>query len=108
MGVYIAMNKGYKSFAAIGNCMCVLLLIAGVPNFPAQDEPTHLRVNVVLVQLSIAVTDRKGNYVAGLRPEDFVITEDKIPQKIANFEEGSDMVREASQGGKLQSPCARS
>ncbi len=103
MGVYMAMNKGYKSFAAIGKCMCVLLLTAGVPNFPAQDEPTQLRVNVVLVQLSIAVTDRKGNYVAGLRPEDFIITEDKIPQKIANFEEGSDMVREASQGGKLQS-----
>ena len=65
--------------------MSVLLLIAGEPSFAAQDEPSHLRVNVVLVQLSIAVTDRKGNYVAGLRPEDFVITEDKIPEKIATF-----------------------
>ena len=70
----------------------------------AQDEPSHLRVNVVLVQLSIAVTDRKGNYVAGLRPEDFVITEDKIPQKIANFDEGSEMVRDSGPGHKLQSP----
>ena len=75
--------------------MSVLLLIAAEPSFVAQDEPSHLRVNVVLVQLSIAVTDRKGNYVAGLRPEDFVITEDKIPQKIANFEEGSEMVRDS-------------
>ena len=31
----------------------------------------HLRVNVVLVQLNVAVTDDKGNYVTGLRPEDF-------------------------------------
>ena len=47
----------------------------------------HLRVNVVLVQLNVAVTDEKGNYVTGLRPEDFSITEDKIPQKISTFEE---------------------
>ena len=53
----------------------------------AQDDPTHLRVNVVLVQLNVAITDDKGNYVTGLRPEDFSITEDKIPQKISTFEE---------------------
>ena len=103
MGVPIAMNKGHKTFAVIGKCMGVLLLIAGEPSFVAQDEPSHLRVNVDLVQLSIAVTDRKGNYVAGLRPEDFVITEDKIPQKIASFEEGSGMVRDSGPGHKLQS-----
>jgi len=49
----------------------------------------RLHVHVVLVQLSVAVTDRKGNYVTGLRPEDFAITEDKIPQKMATFEEGN-------------------
>ena len=50
----------------------------------------HLRVNVVLVQLNVAVTDDKGKYVTGLRPEDFAITEDKLPQKISTFEESSD------------------
>jgi Ca-activated chloride channel family protein len=39
--------------------------------------------------LNVAVTDDKGNYVTGLRPEDFVITEDKIPQRLATFEEGN-------------------
>jgi Ca-activated chloride channel family protein len=62
---------------------------------PAQD-PMKLRVNVVLVQLNIAVTDSKGNYVTGLRPEDFVITEDKIPQKFSTFEES----RESAPGSK--------
>ncbi len=62
------MNKAHKIFAVIGKCMSVLLLIAGEPSFVAQDEPAHLRVNVVLVQLSIAVTDRKGNYVARSSP----------------------------------------
>jgi VWFA-related protein len=46
-------------------------------------------VSVVLVQLNIAVTDDKGNYISGLRPEDFSITEDKIPEKTATFEEGN-------------------
>ena len=50
----------------------------------------RFRVNVVLVQLNIAVTDKKGNYVNGLRPEDFVVTEDNIPQKVSTFEESSE------------------
>ena len=59
----------------------------------AQDDSSRIRVSVVLVQLSVAVTDRKGNYVSGLRPEDFTIVEDKIPEKIATFEEGNEPTR---------------
>ncbi len=73
----------------------MLLLVFGEPRFAAQDDATHLRVNVVLVQLNVAVTDHKGNYIGGLRPEDFEITEDKIPEKIATFEEGNGFVRDA-------------
>ncbi len=57
----------------------------------------HLRVNVVLVQLNVAVTDDKGNYVTGLRPEDFTISEDKLPQKISTFEESSDPDKSSSE-----------
>ena len=60
---------------------------AVTPRPAAQEETTHLRVNVVLVELNVAVTDSKGNYVTGLRPEDFQVTEDKIPEKISSFEE---------------------
>jgi VWFA-related protein len=48
-----------------------------------------IRVEVNLVQLNVAVTDSKGNYVTGLHPQDFAITEDKIPQRISIFEEGN-------------------
>src|SRR6516162_5347083 len=58
----------------------------------AVDQKIHIVVD--LVQLNVAVTDRKGNYVTGLRPEDFAITEDGIPQKIATFGEGNEQVRE--------------
>ena len=59
----------------------------------AQDEARSIHVNVILVQLSVAVTDRKGNYVSGLHPEDFSILEDGIPQKTATFEEGNEPAR---------------
>ncbi len=41
------------------------------------------------MQLNVAVTDKKGNYVTGLHPSDFSITEDGIPEKIATFAEGN-------------------
>ncbi|HXX15698.1 MAG TPA: VWA domain-containing protein [Candidatus Eremiobacteraceae bacterium] len=47
-----------------------------------------IRVVVDLVQLNVAVTDKKGNYVTGLQPGDFTILEDGIPQTVATFAEG--------------------
>lgn len=49
-----------------------------------------IRVVVSMVQLNVAVTDAKGNYVTTLRPSDFDISEDGIPQKLATFEEGNE------------------
>jgi Ca-activated chloride channel family protein len=59
----------------------------------AQNDGSRIHVNVVLVQLNVAVTDRKGNYISGLHPEDFAVTEDNIPEKIATFEEGNEPTR---------------
>ena len=73
----------------MGAVLSALLLLAGEPRFAAQDEGTHLRVTVNLVQLNVAVTDSKGDYVSGLKPENFEIVEDKIPQRINTFEEGN-------------------
>lgn len=73
----------------------LFLLQTTMPQPSAQDEASHFRVNVVLVQLNVAVTDNKGDYVTGLRPENFAITEDNIPQKIATFEEGDEWALKA-------------
>src|ERR1700722_16684852 len=55
----------------------------------AQQDGTRFRISVDLVQLNVAVTDNKGNYVTGLKPTDFVISEDGISEKISTFEEGN-------------------
>jgi Ca-activated chloride channel family protein len=72
-------------------CLCLLAVpfSGGGAGAAAQDDASRIRVSVVLVQLNIAVTDNKGNYISGLGPEDFSITEDKIPEKTATFEEGN-------------------
>ncbi len=56
----------------------------------AQERPRDpvFRVDVDLVLLTVAVTDRGGSYIKGLRPGDFRILEDGIPQKLAMFGEG--------------------
>jgi len=59
----------------------------------AQEGEPHIRVVVDLVQLNVAVTDKKGNYITGLRPQDFVIVEDGISEKIATFAEGNESAR---------------
>jgi Ca-activated chloride channel family protein len=42
-----------------------------------------------MVVLSFQVTDSKNHYINGLKPTDFRIFEDGIPQKIATFAEGA-------------------
>ena len=70
----------------------------------AQDDTTNIRVNVDLVQLNVAVTDSKGNYISGLGPENFAITEDKIPERIATFEEGNEGARQVLQPAPNAAP----
>jgi Ca-activated chloride channel homolog len=74
-----------------------VLFIGGGRLHGAQDDSANIRVNVDLVQLNVAVTDNKGNYVSGLGPENFAIMEDKIPERIATFEEGNEGARQVLQ-----------
>jgi Ca-activated chloride channel family protein len=77
-------GKFIRSLSALG------LLIAVVTC--AQEAP-DLRVQVNLVQLNVAVTDKNGNYLTGLHLKDFAVTEDGISQQVATFGEGNEMVR---------------
>jgi Ca-activated chloride channel homolog len=58
-----------------------------------QEGDAHIHVVVDMVQLNVAVTDSKGNYITGLRPQDFAVTEDGISEKIATFAEGNEPTR---------------
>jgi Ca-activated chloride channel family protein len=66
------------------------LLSGSGDRIAAQESEPNIRVVVDMVQLNVAVTDSKGNYITGLRPSDFAIVEDNIPQKLATFGEGNE------------------
>jgi Ca-activated chloride channel homolog len=83
-----------KSFAIFGSLSCLIYMTVGSTQLTPQDDPMRLRMNVVLVQLNVAVTDSHGNYVTGLRPEDFSVTEDNITQNVSTFEESRENGRE--------------
>ena len=80
----------------IFSCLAILIVLSSLAAWlVAQDAGQEnggnvIRVVVSMVQLNIAVTDPKGNYVTSLRPSDFELTEDNIPQKVATFEEGNE------------------
>jgi VWFA-related protein len=77
----------------------------------AQEAVPTFHAKVDLVVLTFTVTDSKGKYVNGLKPGDFRVTEDGIPQKLATFAEGDRPAMEIGEGGTLkpltpQSPVA--
>jgi VWFA-related protein len=69
----------------------------------AQDEGQAIfRVKVDLVVLTFAVTDNKGKYVNGLKPKDFRVYEDDIPQKISTFAEGNRIPMQVLDNGDMR------
>ena len=75
-------GAGLLTGALLG-CGAVLALFAQESRTPV------FRSTVDLVVLSFTVTDSKGKYVNGLKPKDFRILEDAIPQKLNSFSEGN-------------------
>lgn len=69
----------------------------------AQSSP-DIHVVVNMVQLNVAVTDKKGNYVTGLTPKDFAILEDGIQEKPATFAEGNGKVQNLTGLADLEAP----
>jgi Ca-activated chloride channel family protein len=88
------MAKRYVlGFALVLGVVCGLAI-----RMAAQQDGTRFRVVVDLVQLNVAVTDNKGNYITGLKSSDFVISEDGITEKLATFEEGNGPTRRLDLG----------
>ena len=82
---------------------CVVALLSGDATLVAQNAP-DIHVTVNMVQLSVAVTDRHGNYVTGLKPEDFAILEDGILEKPATFAEGNERARNLGEVAESGAP----
>jgi VWFA-related protein len=73
---------------------------AGAGHAAAQDRPQQpapeqappdgfaISVTVPVVSVEVIVTDNNGNYLTGLKKENFRVLEDGTPQTVTNFESG--------------------
>jgi VWFA-related protein len=57
----------------------------GQPNSSASSDDDVVRIETSLVVSDVLVTDRQGRPARNLKPTDFVITEDGVPQQIGHF-----------------------
>lgn len=84
------MSRKWLSTAAV--LVMTAPLLPAQQDTPAQQQDSYtLRVNVKLVSVFTNVTDANGAIVGGLSKEDFAITEDGRPEKIAVFERQSEL-----------------
>jgi len=60
---------------------------AGAVPSAASDQITTLHATARLVVLDVVVVDGDGHPVHGLKPSDFALTEDGVPQRLASFKE---------------------
>lgn len=80
-----------KRFQAVVAFVLLLALLSPVlgqqptpsGNVPSQDEKLTITTN--LTQVDVVVTDKEGNQVADLRPEEFEVAEEGKKQQITNF-----------------------
>ena len=79
--------------------IALAFLVLGDGTGKAQESP-NIHVVVNMVQLNVAVTDKNGNYITGLKPSDFAIVEDGIVEKTATFAEGNGPARRLNELGQ--------
>ncbi|MDQ4120091.1 MAG: VWA domain-containing protein [Acidobacteriota bacterium] len=70
-------NKSEKTAANDGNA--------------SEAEEDVIKVETTLVRTEVLVVDKKGKAILGLKPSDFVITEEGVPQEIGTFSLGDNM-----------------
>lgn len=75
-----------KRILAIPLCFAVLSSSSSLPAQQAQSSDYTFRVQSDLVLVNVTVKDKSGNFVRGLKPQDFTILEDNKPQKVVSFD----------------------
>ena len=65
--------------------LLMLMLLCGAS--PSQQQSEYVfRTESELVLVNVTVRDKSGNFVQGLKPENFTILEDNKPQKVVSFD----------------------
>src|SRR6266852_2318755 len=91
------MHYHYYFLNRMGKCLGLLataaLFLAALPVQSQDKKQTRtsadddvIKINSNLVSLDVIVKDKKGRAITNLRPEDFTVFENGVPQKIEFFD----------------------
>jgi Ca-activated chloride channel family protein len=80
-------KRNFVILLAVLNAFCATDVLNAAQHAEPGGIVIHRTVN--MVQLDVAVTDKKGNYITGLAPGNFVVYEDGIREKLATFGEAN-------------------
>src|SRR3989440_12823594 len=89
-------HKSFLKQRWTGACLSLLAMCAiFLANIPAQSqdkkqtksaEDDVVKINSNLVSLDVIVKDKKGKAITDLKPEEFTVSENGVPQKIEFFD----------------------
>src|SRR5215204_7644510 len=79
-------HRDLRKPAQICGLALVLLLTPITRAQKTQDADDVVKVKSNLVNIDVIVKDKKGKYISDLKPADFTITEDGLPQKLEFFD----------------------
>lgn len=68
------------------NAVIILLVVFLVAPVLARQDDKPIKLQADLVTLDVTVTDKDGNFLRGLKEQDFVVYEDEQPQRLGFFE----------------------
>jgi len=91
-----------RTFFRIASVTALAVISGGLWTHAQDQDQTTFHVKVDMVVLGFTVTDQKGKYVNGLRPKDFKVYEDGIPQKPATFTEGDHAPLQVLENGETR------
>ena len=82
----MAMPFTSNRFADKAAALLLTIALLSAP-LPSQEQTElRLRSESDLVLVNVTVRDKNGNFVQGLKPENFTILEDNKPQKVLSFD----------------------
>src|SRR5439155_10989388 len=73
------------SSASIGSLRSDEIIAPEAAQPQPSTRPLHESVQVSYVNITITALDKHGRYINDLRPDEFLIEEDGVPQKITDF-----------------------
>src|ERR1700721_282379 len=80
------MSFSCNRFSDKAAALLLTIVLLGTPLPSQQPSELRLRSESDLVLVNVTVRDKNGNFVQGLKPENFTILEDNKPQKVVSFD----------------------